>query len=107
MQVLTLRRFFSLPNQGKKLISGLFLSERSQHRGRDGGRVLLFNSAHHHTEVSGLNDNSNTERINRSLQRFSDLSCQTLLHLQSTSKDIYKSRDLAEPDHFALRDIGD
>lgn len=107
MQALTLKRCFSFPNQGKKLISGLLLSEGPQHRGRDRGRMLLLNSAHHHTEVSGFNDNSNTERIDRTLQRFSDLSCQTLLHLQSTSKDIYESRDLAEPNHFALGDIGD
>src|SRR4029077_7186169 len=40
------------------------------------------------------------------LNRFSDLSCEPLLHLQSTGKYVHKARNLTEANYFTLGNVG-
>jgi hypothetical protein len=53
-----LKRTVSGLNEREKLVSGLFLTERTQHGRRYCRRVLLFDSAHHHAQMSRFNDYS-------------------------------------------------
>ena len=69
--------------------------------------MLLLNSAHHHAQMSRFDNNAHALRSNRPLNRISDLRCESLLHLQSTSKNVHQARNLAESNHFSTRDIRD
>ena len=51
--------------------------------------------------------NAYAMRFDRTLNRFSNLRCQTLLHLQSASKYVHQARNLTEPNHLPARDICD
>src|ERR1700694_231115 len=105
--VFTLECTVSCLNKREKLVPGLFLTESTQHGGRDCRRVLLLNSAHHHAQMSRFNDYSDAQRIDSTLNRFSNLCCETLLHLQSTRKYVHQARHFTEPNHFPTRNISD
>ena len=69
--------------------------------------MLLLNSAHHHAQMSRFDHNAHALRSDRPLNRISDLRCESLLHLQSTRKDVHQARNFAESNHFSIRDICD
>src|SRR4029077_1056237 len=102
-----LERTGSSVNKREKLVSGLFLAKSTQHGGRYCGGVLLFDSAHHHAQMPRFNDYPHALRSDSTLNRFSNLCRETLLHLQSTRKYVHQARNLAEPNHFPLRNISD
>src|SRR5215472_19022284 len=69
--------------------------------------MLLLNSTHHHAQMSRFDHNAHPLRSDRTLNRISDLRCESLLHLQSTSKDVHQARNFAESNYFSIRDIRD
>src|SRR5664279_2484920 len=88
-----LERTVSCVNKCEKLVPGLFLTESTQHGGRYCRGVLLLNSAHHHAEMFRFNHYSHAVRSDSTLNRFGNLCCETLLHLQSTRKHFYQARN--------------
>ena len=81
--------------------------ECAKHGTGDSERGLLFNAAHHHAEVLGLEDDTDTQGVNCALNGFGDLASETLLHLEATGEDIDEACHLAEADDFALGQVGD
>ena len=67
--------------------------------------VLLFDASHHHAEMSRLDDDAHSVRIELRFQSFRDLHGESLLDLQPSRKDIHDARNLAEADHFLIRQI--
>src|SRR5450759_3239594 len=102
-----LERTVSCVNKREKLVPGFFGTESTQHGGRYCRGVLLLNSAHHHAQMSRFNDHSHALRFDSTVNRFSNLCCETLLHLQSTRKYIHQPSHLTEPNHLPLRNIRD
>ncbi len=86
---------------------GLLVAEAAEHRGGHGGRVLLLDAAHHHAQVPCLDHHAHALRLDDLLDGFGDLRGQPLLHLQAAREDLDQARQLAQPDHFALRNVGD
>lgn len=68
--------------------------KHAKHRARDTGGVLLFNSAHSHTEVHRFNDHRHTERIERFLEAIRNLVRETLLNLKPPRENIDDTRNL-------------
>src|SRR6516164_3388497 len=69
--------------------------------------MLLLNSAHHHAQMSRLDHNAHTLRSDCTVNRVSDLRCESFLHLQSPRKDLHQPRNSGESNHFSIRDIRD
>ncbi len=84
-----LERAVSCTNKREKLVPCLFLPESTQHGGRYCRGVLLLNTTHHHAQMSRFNDDSHALRFDGTLNRVSNLCCETLLHLQSTRKYVH------------------
>jgi len=55
------------------IFPGFFLPESTQHGGRYRRRVLLFDSAHHHAQMSRLNDYAYAARIDGTRNCFGNL----------------------------------
>ena len=90
-------------NERQKLVPSLELAlECAKHGAGNSERGLLFNAAHHHAEVLGLEDDTDTQGVNCALNGFGDLASETLLHLEATGEDIDEACHLAEADDFAL-----
>ena len=68
-------------NKREKFGPGLGFTESSQHGGRNSSGVLFLNAAHHHAHMSRFNDYPHALRFDSTLNRFSNLCCQTFLHL--------------------------
>ena len=65
-------------NESEELVSCLFVTESTQHRGRYCRGVLLFDPTHHHAEMSRFNNYPNAKRMERrpqSLQASGVVSC--------------------------------
>src|SRR5215204_3318827 len=98
--------YTAMADELEKFQAGLLLTaERSQHGAGHGNRILLFHSPHHHAEMSGLDHDTDAGRVELRLERFRDLYGEPLLHLQSSCKCIDDSWNLAEADHFLVRQI--
>src|SRR6516165_6080641 len=69
--------------------------------------MLLLNSAHHHAQMSRFDHNAHALGSDCTVNRISDLRCESLLYLQSTSKDVHQARNFAESNYFSIRDIRD
>src|SRR5216683_8217553 len=94
-------------HQREEFVPGLFvLSERAQHRARNGAGVLFLNTAHHHTEVTGLADNTHAFWNDRLLNRLRNLLRETLLNLQPPGEGVHDPWNLAQTEHFVLRQVG-
>ena len=95
-----------LADQRKKLRTRFFfLAETAEHRRRDRGRVLFFDTAHHHAEMAGLDDDSDSLRLDDFLNCFRDLRGEAFLYLEPARKDFNQPWNLAEPDHPAFGDV--
>src|SRR5271165_6026606 len=94
-----------LANQRKEFIAGFLFLELSQHRAGYRARVLLLNSAHHHTQVLGFQNHADAKRFELLQQALSDLLGQAFLNLQATSKYINYSRYLTEANHLVSCEI--
>lgn len=57
--------------------------------------------------MSRFNHDSDAQRIDRTLNRFSNLCGEALLYLQSARKYVHQAWNLTEPDHSPSRNIGD
>src|SRR5271155_4544766 len=97
----------ALPDQREEFGSGFFLAaEAAQHRRSDCGGMLFLYSAHHHTEMAGFDHHSHSLRVNGMLDGLGDLGGEALLDLQAARESVDEARDLAQADHFSVRDIG-
>src|SRR5947208_15665106 len=67
--------------------------------------MLLFYPAHHHAEMARFNDHADALRFYRFLNRLSKLRGQPLLDLQAAGEDFDQTRNLAQADDFAVRNI--
>src|SRR6478672_6735737 len=72
----------------------------------DRSRVLFLNTAHHHAKVIGLDDHSNSRRLEHSAKPLGYLLSQPLLDLETPRIDVHYPRDLRKSDDLAIRDIG-
>jgi len=68
---------------------------------------LLFDAAHLHAEVVGLDHDGDADRLEVFLQALGDLPGHPLLHLQAAAVELYQARHLAETDQPAVRDVAD
>src|SRR6266851_8243148 len=105
--IFRLQGTISSTDKRKKLVPSLFFSESTQHGGRYRRRVLFFDSAHHHAQVSRFNDYAYAQRFDSLVNRFRNLCRETLLYLQPPRKYIHQARNLTEPDDFPSWNIGD
>jgi hypothetical protein len=97
----------ALADQGEELGSGFFfLAETAEHRGRHGGGVLLLDSAHHHAQVAGFDDNADALGFDYFLDGFGDLGGEALLNLQAAREELDEARDFAEADNTSVGDVG-
>ena len=70
-------------------------------------RVLLLDAAHRHAEVRAFDDDGDAQGIDLLADGVGDLAGEPLLHLQPSREHVDESRDLAESDDAALRDVRD
>src|SRR6185369_3450662 len=97
----------SAPNQRQEFGAGIEVAENAEHGRRYGGRVLFLDATHHHAKVARFADHANTLRLDDFLDGFGDLRCKTFLHLEATREDFYESREFAQADYLAVRDVSD
>jgi hypothetical protein len=96
-----------LADQGEEFLTGfLLVAEAAQHRRCHGGGVLFFYAAHHHAEMAGFDDYAYALGLDYFLDGFSDLGGEALLNLQAAGEEFDQARNFAEPDYFAVRDVG-
>jgi hypothetical protein len=100
LSIFKLQRAVSCANERERRVPGLFLTEGTQYGGRYRGGVLLFDSPHHHAQMSCFNDYSYALRLDSTLNRFSNLCCEALLHLQTTCEYVYQAGTLLSPITF-------
>src|SRR5262245_34749728 len=79
--------------------------ERTQHGARDGKRVLFFHATHRHAQVRAFAHDGHTEWIDLLTNGLGNLVGHPLLDLQATSEHVDQSRNLAETNDVALRDV--
>src|SRR5690348_14384703 len=78
-----LNAVWTLANKGEEFSARFLLfAEAAQHGRGDRRRVLFLDTAHHHAEMPGLDDNTDTLRLNYFLNRLGNLRRQALLNLQ-------------------------
>ena len=68
--------------------------------------MLLFDAAHHHAQMAGLDDHAYALRFDDLLDSFGNLRGETLLNLQAPGEEFNQPRDLAQADHLSVRDVG-
>ena len=101
-------RFLLVPDQLHELGARLGVAlEGAAHRAGDGEGVLLGDPAHHHAQVDRLDHHRDALGLEHALERLRDLRGETLLHLQAPAEHLDQARDLREPHHLALRQVGD
>ncbi len=81
--------------------------ERSLHGGGDHAAVLFFNAAHHHAEMMAFHDDADAFRIDLLLDVRGDLLREALLYLETAGEAIDKTRQLADAEDLAARDVAD
>src|ERR1700682_6157023 len=89
---------------GPRLGIGL---EDAQHAAGEDAAVLLFDAAHLHAEVIGLDDDADAHGFQVFLQALGDLPGHTLLHLEAPAVQLDQARQLAEADQAARGDVAD
>src|SRR6202034_1514910 len=68
--------------------------------------MLLLNSAHHHAQVTGLDDYADALRFDHLLNGFGDLGGEALLNLQAAREEFDQAWNFAKANHFSIRDVG-
>src|SRR4051794_11397896 len=71
----------AITNEREEFFARFDVAERALHARSDGGGMLLFDTAHHHAEVAGFDDDADAERVDDLLNRLSDLGGEALLYL--------------------------
>ncbi len=69
--------------------------------------MLLFDAAHHHAEVLGLEDDGDALGVDGVGDGVGDLAGEALLHLQAAGEDVDEAGNFAEADDLAVGDVGD
>ena len=67
--------------------------------------MLLLHAAHHHAEVLGFHDNSDTLRLQHRFQRIADLLCEAFLGLEPAGEHVDDPWNLAEADDVLVRHV--
>src|ERR1700694_1509850 len=81
--------------------------ENAQHAAGENAAVLLFDAAHLHAEMIGLDDDAHADGFQVLVQTLSDLRGHPLLHLEAPAVQLDQARQLAEADQPAARDVAD
>src|SRR6202171_3857372 len=87
---------------GPRLGIGL---EDAQHAAGEDAAVLLFDPAHFHAEVIGLDDDTHADGFQVFLQALGDLPRHPFLHLKAPAVQLDQARQLTEADQPALRAV--
>ena len=97
-----------MQRQPHKFLPGARVVEEETCEGA-GGRdaVLLFNAAHLHAEVAGLDDDGDAFRLQGLLNAVTDLLGEALLDLQAAGEGVDDPRNLAEANNGAVGDVRD
>ena len=69
--------------------------------------MLLFDAPHHHAQVPGFDDHSDTLGFDDILNGLGDLGGKPFLNLQPARKELDKAGNFAEAHHFTLGHISD
>src|SRR5687768_970264 len=95
-------------DQLEKLHAGTrVVPEDAEHGAGHCKRVLLFDAAHRHAQVSTLADHRHAARVDRLEYRLRDLVRHALLNLQAPREHVDEPRDLAQPDDPRIRNVRD
>src|SRR5207249_9881329 len=73
----------------------------AQHTAGENPTVLLFDPAHLHAEVIGLDHDGDADRLEVFLEALGDLTRPPLLHLQASAVALHRARHLAGTDQPA------
>src|SRR4051794_4782809 len=85
-----------LNEEGKELVSRLFvLTERAEHGASDSAGVLFFNASHHHAEMAGFANYGYTDWVDQFLNGFRYLLRKAFLNLKAPREYVYQARYLA------------
>src|SRR5467141_985605 len=94
-------------DQSEKLVPRLLIvTEGTKHGAGDGLAMLLFHAAHLHAEMAGFDNHADPLRSDFFLDGLRDLAGHALLNLQPARKHIHDARNLAEPQHTLVWQIG-
>src|SRR5207247_11073070 len=85
----------------------MVVSAQAVHGTGHGHGVGRLHAAHHHAEVTSLDDDGDALRVQFLLQALGNLHRQAFLHLQAPAKRFHEPGDLAESHHTLIGDIGD
>lgn len=83
------------------------LAKNSGHHRRRHHRILLFDTAHHHAQVLGFDDNRHALGTNGMLDGVGNLLGQFFLNLQTPRIHVDNPRHLGQAEHFTARQIAD
>ena len=96
----------SLADEREEFGARFFLgAEATQHRRRYRRRMLFLDAAHHHAQMSRLDDNADALRLDGVLDGFGNLGSQPLLDLQAARERFDETRYFAQADDFSVWDI--
>lgn len=94
--------------EGQELLAGLRAGPHAaKHAACGRGAARLLHAAHHHAEMRGFHDDTNTERLQDLRDRQSDLFRETLLDLESSGEHLRKTSQLRQTQDTAVGDIAD
>src|SRR5580698_3218617 len=69
--------------------------------------MLFLDATHHHAEVTRLDDDPDSLRLDGALDGFGDLGGEALLNLEAARESVDETRDFAQADYFSVGDVGD
>src|SRR5580704_6973766 len=88
-------RRLAVPYQRQELVARLLVGTKSaKHCARHCHGTLFLHAPHHHTHVTGLNNDSDAPRLQLFFESPRDLAREALLNLQPASVDIHKASNL-------------
>src|SRR6476620_7250141 len=95
-------------SEAEKLVSRLrIIPERTDQRAGDRLRVLLLDTAHHHAQVHGLDDDADAARVQDFADGLGDLIRQPFLDWKATRENLHEPRQLGETNNPARGDVSD
>ena len=83
------------------------LAECAEHRRCDHHRILLLHAAHHHAQMARFDHHAHALRVDRIHDCLRDLLGQPLLQLQPARVHVDQTRELADAEDRAARDVAD